>query len=154
MNLSNLFTSELPLPLGRTIFLAWLTASLLHIQWGISVSIRDVSPVEFVLQAGLLFGYFVTFMAAGYIVAVLIMLIVSVIALRIVAKHSLDPVITLQQDPIWQKFQTRFARILANLVHVIAMFIAFLFYSESMLSLLAPIGLVIALILFVVGQFD
>lgn len=141
--------------------LAWLVATLLHIQWGITTVIRDVSPVEVVLQAGLLFGYFTVLMAVGRLIALLLLLVVSLIALRMTAKSlsrssapGPDPVTVLTQDKAWQAFQHGLGRVLTNLADVAAMFAAFLLCSESILELLAPIGLAIAIALFILGKFD
>ena len=60
MTLTGLLTTQLPL--GRIILLAWLTATYLHFQHGIDFTIQNISPIQFALLAGLLFGYYIFLM--------------------------------------------------------------------------------------------
>jgi hypothetical protein len=157
MNISSLFS--VGLPFGRIIILAWITASILHVQWGITIFVRDVSSVEFILQAGLLFGYFTVLMAIGRLIAFLVLLLIFLVALGKVASTrppipGPDPITRLTHNPLWQSFQRRFGRVLANLADIAAMFTAFLLYSEIVFRALAPIGLVIVLVMFALGRFD
>lgn len=156
MNLTNIFTSELPL--GKTILLAWLTAAFLNVQWGVTISIRDVPPEEFLLEAGLLFGYFITLMSIGRLLAFLVLMLSSLIYLRIIIREAPlplpDPLFTLRHDTLWRTFLRWFGNKLVNFADVAAMFAAFFLYSERMLNRLAPIGLGIALVLYIFGRFD
>ncbi len=157
MDMSSVFTNQLPL--ARTVFLAWLTAAFIHVQWGVAIRVSDVSPLDFTLQAGLLFGYFTALMAFGRLLAFLVLMLISLLALALTAEapppipgpSSID---RLRADPLYSTFLNRGGPVLANVAYIAAMFSAFLLYSASLLRALAPIGLVLALIFFALGGIN
>ena len=126
MNQSNIFSTN-GLPVGKTLFLAWIVAALLNIQWGVKIQFSDVTPIEFVLQAGVLFGYFMTLKYAGVLIF---------FSFDSIFKDRLT-------SSIWAQIFSPL-----GIIEVITMFLAFIFYSEALSKNLAPIGLFIALIEF------
>ena len=196
MTLSSIFSAQLPL--GRIALLAWLTATFLNLKWGIEIEIRDVQPVEFVLQAGFLFGYYIALM---FIIRLALLIPVAIISNFVVVKifardvkknfefrregkasdvpeklrwwdkeetkkekaesekesrqlYNSLAIERLRVSKGWKKFEKRLLNIVANFADVIAMLTAFFIYTEKNLETLAPIGIIIALVLFVFGGFD
>jgi hypothetical protein len=146
-------------PLWRSVFLAWLTAALLHVQWGVPISIQEVPPLEFALQAGLLFGCYSTLVAAARLfISLPGVAIAQGIAILITSRQPRMPgpsaVDIVRADPMWSRFLHWLGRTLSNLGDVAAMLLAFLLYSNRLLIQLAPIGLTIRLALCVFGRYD
>ncbi|MBP8047152.1 MAG: hypothetical protein KAY64_00280 [Anaerolineales bacterium] len=195
MTLSSIFSAQLPL--GRIALLAWLTATFLNLKWGIEIAIRDVQPVEFVLQAGFLFGYYIALM---FFIRLALLIPVAILSNSIAVKffareakrgfefrregkaseipensrwmyeetkeekvesekksgqlYNSLAIQQLRSSKGWKKFEKRLLNIVANFADVIAMLTAFFIYTEKNLETLAPIGIIIALVLFVFGGFD
>ncbi len=196
MTLSSIFSAQLPL--GRIALLAWLTATFLNLKWGIEIAIRDVEPVEFVLQAGFLFGYYIALM---FFIRLALLIPVAIISNSIAVKflardakrgfefkregkasdapensrwwmdketkeekaqsekkswqlYNSLAIQQLRNSKGWNKFEKRLLNIVANIADVTAMLTAFFIYTEKNLETLAPIGIIIALVLFVFGGFD
>lgn len=142
----SLFNVEVPL--RRVVLLAWLVASFLHIRQGMQFSIRDLSPVEFVLEAGMLFGYIAALMTIGRGIALVLWLLISVVLTLMALVFS--PLVDLEG---WSTSIRLLLRYGINLADIVAMFVAFLYYSEVVVQLIAPFGLLFVLFLFVLGWF-
>lgn len=224
MTITNLFTSQLPL--GRTLLLAWLTATFFYIRWGVSISFKDVTPIEFAIQAGMLFGYYMLLLVAGRICVWLALFtigfVVSVftetdrevrhnpaysifrgmyrvpigmgppqpdgdsrpshsrmVALRAILqnvrfsllgkvfavigkslRNAVNPLVIAMigldrsEDSRSRRLGRFSGRIIGNALGVGTMFVGFAFYSERLVRQLAPLGIVVTLVIFVLGAFD
>lgn len=127
------------IPVGRTLFLAWLTASLLYVFPGKGIPIPDVSPVELGLIAGLVYGYYLAILIILIIMISLFMLLFSLVLSK---NRYFD-----------QHIDRTFTRIY-RVAEVSSIVVAILVYSDTLLFFLGPLGIGCALVLYMLGIWN
>jgi small-conductance mechanosensitive channel len=219
MTLPNLFSTDVPL--GRTLLLAWLTATFFHLHWGTTITFDNVTPVEFALQAGILYGCYILLIVIGRAILLAPLTIIGFVANLLLAygdwrremhwRSQITPsYVESRMEPEEERQNARIrkspsamktissaiatgflgvllilgraarntlrvfiyphsdeemksperrtgrflGRVFVNAIDVGAMFLGFIYYSDSLARQIAPAGLVVALVLYVLGFFD
>ncbi len=165
MTLTGLLTTQLPL--GKTIFLAWIIATYLYFQHQVDITIPNFSPIEFALFAGLVFGYYM-FIHTTVILIILFSFYIYMFY-SVITEHKLSfrkyglvfiegakaMVRGIEEAKERNDTPSKIGRILARALDIAAMAVTFLFASNQELLLrYAPFGLFFTLVLFALGAYD
>ncbi len=129
------------------LYVIWLIATIWHFQWGARLPFQDFAAIDFILRAGLLWGYYVCLVIIVGLIPITLAVWYRRHAQRKRMLASLGGDTTTSGRRI---DETTIEEIVSRLVHVGTLFAAFYFYSEALVSKLAPFGLYVLIVIYIV----